>query len=375
MTEAFTKRLPGLDLPDPAEIVDFQNVVFSARVSFDSFYFPAPAGFTDAKFSEHGDFTDAKFSERADFTHATFSKTANFYHATFSELADFNNAKFSKTADFNGATFSELADFIRATFSETADFGDATFSETADFISAGFSGPVTFVWTKFSGRADFTDASFDAPCNFREAEFKGAYPDLEGTLLHAKTNISAEDDFWPKTGKQKTGSRQDSEQGEEKRYRFLEDEPQTDKQAAQSCAHLRQNMAAQGLPEAAHFFFRREMTHRSRISRWWERPFYTLYRGVEYGYGVWQPVVGIIATWALGAGALWCWGCMSGWTAAGLSFSNIFRFFGFQRVHFEPEIINSLPFPLEVMTAVQTVVGFVLLFLLGLGLRNRFRLK
>ena len=134
-------------------------------------------------------------------------------------------------------------------------------------------------------------------------------------------------------------------------------------------------MAAQGLPEAAHFFFRREMTHRSRISRRWERPFYTLYRGVEYGYGVWQPVVGIIATWALGAGALWCWGCMSGWTAAGLSFSNIFRFFGFQRVHFEPEIINSLPFPLEVMTAVQTVVGFVLLFLLGLGLRNRFRLK
>jgi hypothetical protein len=29
----------------------------------------------------------------------------------------------------------------------------------------------------------------------------------------------------------------------------------------------------------------------------------------------------------------------------------------------------------EVMTAVQTLVGFVLLFLLGLGLRNRFRLK
>ena len=134
-------------------------------------------------------------------------------------------------------------------------------------------------------------------------------------------------------------------------------------------------MAAQGLPEAAHFFFRREMTHRSRISRWWERPFYTLYRGVEYGYGVWQPVVWLIVTWSIGWLALWCWGCMSGWTAAGLSFSNIFRFFGFQRVHFEPGIINSLPFPLEVMTAVQTLVGFVLLFLLGLGLRNRFRLK
>ena len=364
VTEAFTKRLTGLDLPDPAKRVNFRNVAFSAPVSFQRFYFPALAYFYNAT-----------FSETTFFDNATFSEFANFQHGIFSKPADFTRATFSAHANFTNATFSETADFTDATFSETAFFDDATFSENANFISAGFSGPVKFVRTKFSGRANFTDASFDAPCNFREAKFKGAYPDLEGTLLHAKTNISAEDNFWPKTGKQKTDSRQDSEQGEEKRYRFLEDEPQTDKQAAQSCAHLRQNMAAQGLPEAAHFFFRREMTHRSRISRCWERLLYTLYRGVEYGYGVWQPVVGIIATWALGAGALWCWGCMSGWTAAGLSFSNIFRFFGFQRVHFEPEIINSLPFPLEVMTAVQTVVGFVLLFLLGLGLRNRFRLK
>ena len=384
VTEAFTKRLPGLDLPNPAKRVGFRNVVFSAPVSFEWFYFPSLANFARATFSETADFSDAAFSETANFNRATFSERADFSDATFSENADFYNATFSENAYFGLATFSEIVDFRDATFSETAYFtyatfsenvgftdaifsktayfARATFSETALFISARFSGPVTFVSTKFSGRADFTDASFDAPCNFREAKFEVAYPDLEGTLLHAKTNITVKPKLWPPTRKQKT----DPEQ---------KHKPQTDEEAAQSCAHLRQNMAAQGLPEAAHFFFRREMTHRSRISRRWERPFYTLYRGVEYGYGVWQPVVGIIATWALGAGALWCWGCMSVWTAAGLSFSNIFRFFGFQRVHFEPGIINSLPFPLEVMTGIQTVVGFVLLFLLGLGLRNRFRLK
>jgi len=351
VTEVFAKRLSGLDLPIPAQGIYFQNVAFSAPVSFNGFYFPATADFRYATFSGVAFFPSATFSENADFADATFSRDAYFLHARFSGDARFFNATFSEYAFFNLATFSGVAIFLSATFSRDANFSEATFS-----------GPTKFVMTKFLGRANFTDASFDAPCNFREAQFKVAYPDLEGTLLQAKTNISAEDDFWPKTGKQKT----DPE---------WEDEPQTDKQAAQSCAHLRQNMAAQGLPEAAHFFFRREMTHRSRISRRWERPFYTLYRGVEYGYGVWQPVAGIIATWALGAGALWCWGCMSGWTAAGLSFSNIFRFFGFQRVHFEPGIINSLPFPLEVMTAVQTLVGFVLLFLLGLGLRNRFRLK
>ena len=297
VTEAFTKRLTGLDLPDPAKRVNFRNVAFSAPIFFNRFYFPALAYFYNATFSEPAFFDNATFSELADFTRATFSKPAvfndatfskptNFTRATFSAYANFTNATFSETAHFTHATFSETALFNNATFSKTAFFDDAIFSAYAKFMSAGFSGPVTFVRTKFSGRADFTDASFDAPCNFREAKFKVAYPDLEGTLLHAKTNISAEDNFWPKTGKQKTGSRQDSEQGEEKRYRFLEDEPQTDKQAAQSCAHLRQNMAAQGLPEAAHFFFRREMTHRSRISRRWERPLYTLYRGVEYGYGV-----------------------------------------------------------------------------------------
>ena len=45
VTEAFTKRLPGLDLPDPAKRVNFRNVAFSARVSFDRFHFPAFAYF------------------------------------------------------------------------------------------------------------------------------------------------------------------------------------------------------------------------------------------------------------------------------------------------------------------------------------------
>ena len=134
-------------------------------------------------------------------------------------------------------------------------------------------------------------------------------------------------------------------------------------------------MAAQGLPDAAHFFFRREMTHKARIARWWERPIYALYRAVEYGYGVWQPIAGIIMTLALGWFVLLYWGAMSGRVAFGLSVSNTFRFLGFQRVYFEPGLIKSLSFWLEVMTGTQTVLGFVLLFLLGLGLRNRFRLK
>jgi hypothetical protein len=70
---------------------------------------------------------------------------------------------------------------------------------------------------------------------------------------YAKTKVTAEDEHWPPAGI-----------------------AQSDKEALNSCAHLRQNMASQGLNEAAHFFFRREMTHKAKLSEWWERPFYAI---------------------------------------------------------------------------------------------------
>jgi hypothetical protein len=133
-------------------------------------------------------------------------------------------------------------------------------------------------------------------------------------------------------------------------------------------------MASQGLNEAAHFFFRREMTHKAKLSEWWERSFYAIYRFAEYGYGVWQPLAGIAVLLLVGALSLIHWGCLHYTTALGLSFANIFKFFGFQRVHFAGEIGKLNPY-LEFMTGAQTVIGYFLLFLFGLGLRNRFRLK
>jgi hypothetical protein len=89
--------------------------------------------------------------------------------------------------------------------------------------------------------------------------------------LHSKTNVTAEDKYWPPAQMAKPNK-----------------EAQKNKEALNSCAHLRQNMASQGLNEAAHFFFRREMTHKAKLSKWWERPFYAIYRFAEYGYAIWR---------------------------------------------------------------------------------------
>jgi len=58
--------------------------------------------------------------------------------------------------------------------------------------------------------------------------------------------------------------------------------------------------------------------------------------------------------------------------AMGWSFATIFPFFGFQRLYFDNENLDGV---LQCVGGAQTVFGFILLFMLGLGLRNRFRLR
>ena len=351
----FKQRLPKTKLPRPSEPVDFSDIEFSNDIRFTGFFFPKSINFNRATFGGEANFRNAIFSRQASFQETTFSGNANFMNAKFSGEAIFEKTTFSGDASFMNAKFSGKAYFMNATFSGEAYFKNAKFSGDANFKNAKFSGPSKFISTKFSKAANFSDAVFDAPCNFRDVEFKTAYPNLLGTQLHSKTNVTAENKYWP--------------------IALIEQSNNANKNVLESCAHLRQNMASQGLIEAAHFFFRREMDHKAKLSRWWERPFYEVYRWAEYGHGVWQPLVGIFLLWLSGALSLIYWGSLHWTTALGLSAANIFKFFGFQRVYFEDDVIGKLNPYLQSMTAAQTVIGYFLLFLLGLGLRNRFRLK
>jgi TM2 domain-containing membrane protein YozV len=58
----------------------------------------------------------------------------------------------------------------------------------------------------------------------------------------------------------------------------------------------------------------------------------------------------------------------------GLSFANLFAFLGLHRLYFT-HVLKDLPGLLQFLAGAQTVAGVVLLFFLGLGLHNRFRLQ
>uniref|UniRef100_UPI0040475D7F pentapeptide repeat-containing protein n=1 Tax=Yoonia sp. TaxID=2212373 RepID=UPI0040475D7F len=358
------------------QAADFDSATFTQDADFDSATFTQYAFFNSATFSQDAYFSGATFTQAADFDSATFTQAADFDSATFTQAAFFIRATFTQTATFDCATFTQDAYFYRATFTQAAYFNNATFSQVASFHSANFDGPAKFVAAKFGLRAGekvcqayFTEAAFAKVVSFREAEFVSHYPDLEGTQFREGVVLSAKAAFWPVAGKGATDL----------------DESETER-AKEACAALRHALGKQGMPEEEHFFFRREMRFAAQIGGLWQRLPYQVFGAVsDFGQSIWRPAVGLLALWAIGAlfyTVSYAWGAFDDGQQPreilfgfGLSFANIFKFLGLQRSYFDVAFTQSLNPWLQVMGGVQTVVGFLLLFFLGLGLRTRFRMR
>jgi len=165
--------------------------------------------------------------------------------------------------------------------------------------------------------------------------------------------------------------------------------PETPRQnlgtARESCASIRHVLTQQGLPEEAHLFFRREMRFASRIGSCWQRLPYLLFGGLsDFGYSIQRPFCLLVAFWFVGLIVLATLFASpveypglaqyDDWTAAALSFSNLFPLFGFGRVYLG-DVLAALPRGAQVLCGLQTVFSLPLLFFLGLGLRQRFRLR
>jgi hypothetical protein len=138
-------------------------------------------------------------------------------------------------------------------------------------------------------------------------------------------------------------------------------------------------------PDDAHFFFRQEMRCKYYLekgpARWVNGVFGLL---SDYGHSLSRPIWGLGGVWLIAAliygGSfyvscqVWQTQCTSIAAPFGLSFTSLFSFLGLGRLFFG-EVLKNLPGPLMALSGLQTIAGFVLLFFLGLALRNHFRLK
>lgn len=374
VAKAFAERCKALSkefaLPPPGADIDFSGVEFDQKVSFDGYflqncsfkrsifsgdaYFSGVtffwAYFDDAIFRRRASFVRASF-ERGSFVRATFTDSASFDCATFFEQAKFDGAKFFCLAYFGGATFHRRAYSSFVILASFASFADATFFGQADFEGAMFSGQTNFGAT-FGKATSFENAEMKGETSFEHAKFLTKPPRFFGAKLHQGTVWR--DIEWPPEPKDK-----------EEAGRFID---------AYACLKLEMDRLKKHEDELD--FFALELQSRSVLVgpvRGLPIALYGLLS--EYGRSYLRPLVALFVAAAIGAGAFWYFDARTIEEALGLGVANTLNVFGFRKEFFDASCIESLPAGLKIVAALQTILGTILLFLIGLGIRNKFRMK
>ena len=373
----FTKR-KQLDLSELTVVGgNFRGLIFpsSGRTRFVRTRFFGLQQFARAEFKSPVDFVEARFADVVDFTEARFSDSLGFHRAVFEDRAMFDRAVFHGGASFGDAKFSASP---RQFYSYDRDmklveahrmgclvsFVDVEFHRFAAFSGVQFGGESTpagephrwvdFSGAKFGGHTTFGGASFAGPPAFFE------------TTLHKDTDFH--DVTWRDPARPYTS------------YNI------------RAWEQLELIMSELEKPRDRHRFFRKRMramrhrpgNHLLRALNW------LFEKTADYGWGAKQAARSWLIHWLGGALILLLATCPSPdsfprllFATIATSFSNAHAFLGLTsengylatyRDETTEAAASSFQWVVQLVGTGQAVLGPILLFLLLLTLRNRFRL-
>jgi len=344
--EAFAQRckrkITALALPPTDSLPDFKRVEFDQCILFEGYLF------------QYCRFQDAVFRDLVSFNKATFRVSANFLGTTFCDVAGFAGATFDFHAEFARATFSSRANFDSATFFYVSTFENATFA-FANFTDATFFSYANFSNCTFFGLGLFVNAKMKQKTSFAMATFKTKPPEFFGAELHQDTVWRGI--IWPPFPKDK------EEAGD-----FID---------AYACLKLEMDRLKKHEDELKFFSLELQSLRILQESKFRGSGLPIALYGLvsNYGRSYIRPLIGLFVVAAIGTPMLLLSGAVAPWQSLGLSSANTFNLFGFRKDFFEPAVIARLPAWLDVVGAIQTILGTILLFLVGLGIRNKFRMK
>jgi uncharacterized protein YjbI with pentapeptide repeats len=406
---AFAERCKTLAnkpaLPPRDADIDFSNVEFEYNASFEQYLFGRYSLFRSATFTDGAHFNGATFTNEADFAGATFTFLAAFDGALFSREADFGDATFVSGADFVRAAFSSMADFRRATYCD-ANFTGAAFSGGANFESASFSGKALFGSATFTARANFEATRFCDVAEFESVKFlrgaifknatfkyaifksavfldgaKFAHATFQGLSLFVDAEMKTSTSFEGATFKTVPPQFFGVELHEGTvwpAYKYWPTPKKGDKvqEFVRAYECLKAEMDRLKRHEDELDFFALELQSRVLLGRWeWGLPIALYGLLSDYGRSYARPLYALFAVAAVGTLVLLLSGAVAPWQSLWLSIANTFNVFGFRKDFFDAATIEHLPAALKILALLQTIVGTILLFLFGLGVRNKFHMK
>jgi uncharacterized protein YjbI with pentapeptide repeats len=368
----------------------FLRATFAGEAYFEGVTFTSEAKFLRAMFTGEADFRKATFTGEAKFWRATFKGETYFWQATFTGKVNFKWATFTGEAYFMKATFMSEASFLRATFAGKAYFPQATFTGEANFWQTTFERVAYFLKATFEREADFQHAEFLGITIFREAHFKqvaifhaarfgktvsfrgsdwGAVPDFIGTAWKDGVAVADFEQLQTQLNKGELDWRDPSTST-----------PITDRlQALRKMARDADDRPR----ELDYFALELQARYQGKeLGARLKRCLVGLYGCLsDYGRGVGRPLRGLVELCLLSMLCYWVL-ADGGWrvwdNALLLSLLNALPPLGagsgVRGSSLNALYCNDVSSLVGFIAVVEGVIGLILLFLIALGLRNRFRL-
>jgi uncharacterized protein YjbI with pentapeptide repeats len=171
--------------------VDFSGAGIDAT-DFEGFIFPSKANFSKAIFRKDVSFREAQFQGKARFSEARFLGNARFSRTVFEAPVSIDRIAFSKDAIFRQTNFKRFAYMPHNEFQGYANFQRVHFEGRVRLTNSRFKGETIFDFARFND-ADFTGADFQSHLvRFREAHF-GNVPDFRASKFAVPPNLEGVD--------------------------------------------------------------------------------------------------------------------------------------------------------------------------------------
>jgi hypothetical protein len=392
---------------------NLQNFNFGDFAMFDNSTWENLSTFDNARFGDRCSFTDTKWGEHNSFKKTEWGFNCRFNNASWGDYSEFSGAKWGGACIFSNAKWGVHPVFFNTTFGARCSLSFCTWDQGASFDGAKFHGGIIFKGSTFEGTLRFpsaVNADTFPEIDFSGCVFKGDV-DFGGRKFLSKTNFGPLLDRSPKVN----GDRHDLEhQGvashnssviffKPPNFHGCElnqdtsfegvvfPAPTGSEEAARAYRTLKLAFSKQQASREENRFFILEMDEEAKAARWLQKEFpfigrkilFVIYKRLSnYGTSFWKPTVALLSIWLTFA-------CV--YTSYDASLCFVFdKNCELQIGWLQYSLVQSLPLPgLDpsksalnpeklIPVALQVLhksLSLGTLFLIGLALRNLFKLK
>lgn len=393
-------QLDGRKLFD--NIATFRNTEFKeSEVDLSGIDFGDCALFIHCTWSSNTKFDEAKFGNNTHFIQCKWTKHSTWNKCSFGESNNFYDCEWFGTR-FDAAQFGSQIRFFGCKWHDFCIFDNTSFNPHTQFIECEWRGQVRFLSLNNGKRSTFYDLKFKGCGFFDLVDFTGLA--FEDALEFGKSTRDASKPLTILGIDYKISGRPGRCEFKQPPLflscQFSQNTKILDaifpmatgsERAISAYRALKLAFSGQQAIREEQFFFRKEMDEEMKAATWVKRQFpfvgskalYAAYYHLsEYGFSVWRPLLGIVSIIAIFAflrgihlSEQFCLGfsgeceIRSDWIAYG-----IFQTIPIPGLSKIADEFNMAKEPLLLIILLKAL-GISMVFLLGLALRNLFKLK